>query len=81
MKPALSYFITVPDNPETFERKPLSFPSPPDLLEYVTERWEDNFVTDDLKTKELVEYFLKRPFFMLVSVDTPLMQRYYRSIR
>jgi dCMP deaminase len=74
MKPALSFFMAISDGPGPFA-------SPRDLLDYVTEHWEDNFVTLDLKTKELVELFVKRPFFLLVSVDAPLYQRYRRSTR
>jgi dCMP deaminase len=81
MKSSLSYYISIPDDPDTFEGELQPFASPSDLLDYVTEHWEDNFVTIDLKTKELVEYFVKRPFFLLVSVDAPLYQRYQRSIR
>jgi len=66
---------------EGLSEGPESFASPRDLLDYVTEHWEDNFVTLDLKTKELVELFVKRPFFLLVSVDAPLYQRYHRSIK
>lgn len=57
----------------------LNFSSPEQLLVYITKNWRENFVTVDLRTKELVESFIKRPFFMLVSVDAPLMQRFERS--
>jgi dCMP deaminase len=78
MKPACSFHVSIkePDPPEI---KPFSSPSA--LLDYVTDHWEDNFVTVDLETKELVELFVKRPFFLLVSVDAPLSERYRRSFR
>ncbi|EAU92806.2 dCMP deaminase [Coprinopsis cinerea okayama7 len=59
--------------------KPLCFSSPNDLLDYVTVNWRENFVTSDLNTKELVDIFIRRPFFMLISVDAPLLDRFRRS--
>jgi len=54
------------------------FHSPIAMLDYVTLNWKDNFVTTDLCTRALVEIFIKRPFFMLISVDAPLLVRYSR---
>lgn len=59
--------------------KPLSFTSPTDMLNYVTLNWRDNFVTVDLSTRDLVEKFTRRPFFMLINVDAPVLVRYSRS--
>ena len=58
--------------------EPLIFHSPSAMLDYVTLNWKDNFVTTDLCTRALVEIFTKRPFFMLISVDAPLLVRYSR---
>lgn len=58
--------------------EPLIFRSPIAMLDYVTLNWKDNFVTTDLCTRALVEIFIKRPFFMLISVDAPLLVRYSR---
>ncbi|KAF9245812.1 cytidine deaminase-like protein [Melanogaster broomeanus] len=57
---------------------PMIFPSPGHLLEHVTQNWLSKFVTVDLASVPLVSYFARRPFFMLVSVDAPLLQRYRR---
>lgn len=57
----------------------LFFSNPHEMLDYVTRRWQDNFVTSDLQTREQIEMFIKRPFFLLVSVDAPLYDRYRRS--
>ncbi|KIJ66261.1 hypothetical protein HYDPIDRAFT_174410 [Hydnomerulius pinastri MD-312] len=57
---------------------PSTFISPDQLLDHVTQHWRTNFVTVDLTSLELVGYFAKRPFFMLVNVDAPLLQRYRR---
>lgn len=49
------------------------------MLEYVTLAWNQNFVTVDLDNAPVLETFMKRPWFMLVSVDAPIMQRFRRS--
>ncbi|KAH6916993.1 cytidine deaminase-like protein, partial [Coprinopsis sp. MPI-PUGE-AT-0042] len=58
----------------------LCFSSADDLLSFVTSNWRENYVTHDLDTKELVDMFIRRPFFMLISVDAPLLERYRRSL-
>ena len=57
----------------------LFFSNPHEMLDYVTRRWQDNFVTSDLQIRAQIEMFVKRPFFLLVSVDAPLYDRYRRS--
>ena len=57
----------------------LFFSNPHEMLDYVTRRWQDNFVTSDLQFREQIEIFVKRPFFLLLSVDAPLYDRYRRS--
>jgi dCMP deaminase len=59
--------------------QPTSFDSPALLLDYVTQHWRSNFVTTDLHSDGLVNEFIRRPFFMLISIDAPIMQRYHRS--
>lgn len=54
------------------------FATPGELLEYVTRHWQSNFVTVDLTSLELISPFIKRPFFLLIKVDAPLLQRYRR---
>ena len=61
--------------------QPLSFSSHIQLLDHVTRNWRSNFVTLDLDTRDVLETFVKRPFFMLISVDAPLLERYRRSKR
>lgn len=56
----------------------MAFASPGELLNYVTRQWRKNFVTADLTSSSLVGLFAKRPFFLLVNVDAPLLQRYRR---
>ncbi|KAJ7293741.1 hypothetical protein C8J57DRAFT_1269870 [Mycena rebaudengoi] len=60
-------------------KKTRNFSSAPLLLDYVTRNWRVDFVTVDICTRDAVEAFAKRPFFLLVNVDAPLLHRYYRS--
>ncbi|KAH8997375.1 hypothetical protein EDB92DRAFT_1415778 [Lactarius akahatsu] len=59
--------------------QPLWFASPTELLEHVTLNWRSNFVTRDLRTERMIQMFTKRPFFMLVSVDGPISDRFRRA--
>ncbi|KAF8899018.1 cytidine deaminase-like protein [Infundibulicybe gibba] len=59
--------------------EPLLFDSPARLLAFITKNWQSNFVTTDLQTRRMVEPFVRRPFFILISVNAPLMERYRRS--
>ncbi|KZT75096.1 hypothetical protein DAEQUDRAFT_21241 [Daedalea quercina L-15889] len=72
----------VPDSADADFRgtlaRPHLFPSPAVLLRYVTRNWQTNFVTLDLRTKALLEPFTTRPFFLVVSVDAPLLTRFKR---
>ncbi|KAH0591034.1 hypothetical protein H2248_001144 [Termitomyces sp. 'cryptogamus'] len=62
-----------------FNDNTLVFPSAIELLQYVTKNWQLNFVTIDLRTQELIKLFVRRPFFMLLSIDGPLTLRFMRS--
>ncbi|CAG8503224.1 9338_t:CDS:2 [Paraglomus brasilianum] len=57
---------------------PLIFKSAENLLLYVTENWEDNFVTCDIDSEEILASYRRRPFFLLIAVDGPVMLRYER---
>ncbi|KAJ7040443.1 cytidine deaminase-like protein [Mycena alexandri] len=63
----------------TFDDKPRIFSSPSSLLDYATRNWRLDFVTVDLYTREVIEAFVKRPFFLLLSIDAPLLARFYRT--
>jgi hypothetical protein len=56
----------------------LCFASATDVLEHVTRNWHSNFVTQDIRTEWMIQIFTKRPFFMLVSVDGPISDRFRR---
>lgn len=55
-----------------------TFDSPEDLLEFVTKRWRSRFVTTDIPTEAVLDVFLRRPFFLLLSIDAPLTVRWRR---
>jgi dCMP deaminase len=57
---------------------PVAFASPEELLDHITRNWRKDFVTVDLTSNPIVSLFAKRPFFLLVNVDAPLLQRYRR---
>lgn len=59
----------------------MMFSGPEELLDFVTRYWQSDFVTLDLNTPPLLEKFMTRPFFTVVSVDAPLLMRYQRSLR
>lgn len=49
-----------------------------DLLNYVTSKWMDNFVTSDVQYIEDIDLFIKRPFFLLITVDSNLLVKFKR---
>lgn len=57
----------------------LHFTSADVMLQHVTAHWQTNYVTLDLDTSELISMFEKRPFFLLVGIDAPIMQRWGRA--
>ena len=59
----------------------LVFSKHSELLDFVTRNWRSDFVTVDLTAQSLLERFATRPFFMVVSVDAPILVRYNRSLR
>ena len=59
-------------------RDTICFFTAEDLLDYVTTRWRDRFVTTDIRDERVLEILLRRPFFILVSVDAPVSIRWKR---
>lgn len=49
-----------------------------ELLDYVTRNWREKFVMTHLEDHNFLDILLKRPFFLHVSVDAPLLQRFDR---
>lgn len=54
------------------------FSSTEDLLDFVTKRWRERWVTTDIHTESILDKLLRRPFFILVSVDAPVTVRWTR---
>ncbi|KAK3377842.1 cytidine deaminase-like protein [Podospora didyma] len=49
-----------------------------DLLDFVTKRWRERWVTTDIPNEAVLDMYTRRPFFLLVSVDAPLTVRLQR---
>lgn len=60
------------------ENEEVWFESMGEMVDYVTKRWRENFVTVDIWTEEDLEIVAKRPFFLLISVDAPIAVRWKR---
>ncbi|KAG9013129.1 Deoxycytidine monophosphate (dCMP) deaminase [Tulasnella sp. JGI-2019a] len=54
------------------------FASTPELLNFATRTWRSNFVTTSLQTRKDIDAFARRPFFLLLGVDAPVMTRWRR---
>ncbi|KAL9587144.1 MAG: hypothetical protein Q9212_000417 [Teloschistes hypoglaucus] len=48
------------------------------LVDYITKRWQQRWVTTDIWNEDILEKLLRRPSFLLVSVDAPLTLRWQR---
>ncbi|KAF9961473.1 Deoxycytidine monophosphate (dCMP) deaminase [Mortierella alpina] len=48
------------------------------MLEHVTLNWMQHFATCDVNTVEGIAILRKRPFFLMLSVESPMMVRYRR---
>jgi len=64
----------VPKNPSN----PHIFNTTEDLIDYVTTRWRERWITADIYTEENLDKFLRRPFFILVSIAAPVSVRWRR---
>jgi len=58
----------------------LDFESSDALLDFVTKRWRDRWVTTSIQTEDELDAFSRRPFFLLVAVDAPLTLRWKRFV-
>lgn len=54
------------------------FPDANALLDFVTKRWREHFVTTDIWDERVLDVVYKRPLFILVSVDAPVLVRWGR---
>ena len=54
------------------------FPDAAKLLEFVTGSWHELWVTIDIWDEDVLDAFIRRPFFLLVSIDAPVSTRWER---
>jgi len=57
-----------------------SFADTSSMLDYATYNWCENHVATCLDTPEMLEPFMKRPFFLLLSIDAPIFLRWKRAV-
>jgi dCMP deaminase len=62
-------------NPSTDEH---TFESVSDLVDFVTKRWRERWVTTDIYNESILDILVRRPFFILISVDAPVSVRWKR---
>ncbi|KAM3075131.1 Deoxycytidine monophosphate (dCMP) deaminase [Clarireedia jacksonii] len=74
--------VTTQENGLHSRSKPPSnshtFNSPDDLLDFVTKRWRERWVTADIHNESILDKLFRRPFFILISVDAPVSVRWQR---
>ncbi|KAK3985044.1 cytidine deaminase-like protein [Cladorrhinum sp. PSN332] len=55
-----------------------TFPTPTALIDHVTRNWQSRFVTTDIPSSEILTLYTRRPFFLLISIDAPVLTRFKR---
>lgn len=55
-----------------------SFETTDSLLDFVTRRWQQRWLTFDIQDEDTLEKFVRRPFFVLISIDAPVNVRWKR---
>jgi len=58
--------------------KEYTFSTTEDLLDFVTKRWRERWVTADIHNESILDKLLRRPFFLLVSVEAKVMVQFER---
>jgi dCMP deaminase len=56
----------------------LTFTTVEALLDFVTTRWRDRWIINGIWSEKVLESLLRRPFFLLISVDAPIIVRWKR---
>jgi len=56
----------------------LTFTTVEALLDFVTTRWRDRWIINGIWSEKVLEALLRRPFFLLISVDAPISVRWQR---
>jgi dCMP deaminase len=55
-----------------------TFQTAHDLVEFVTLHWQERWVTTDIYNEAILDIIVRRPFFILISVDAPVSVRWKR---
>jgi dCMP deaminase len=63
------------------QNQPIYFLSTSDMLDHATRHWRVNYVTTDVISYDTLQSFTVRPFFLLVSLDAPVLERFARVNR
>lgn len=71
-------YAHVPTPEASSDEEDLAFLDAESLLHFVTLRWRERWVTTDMWDEAVADTFLRRPFFLLVSVDAPVSVRWER---
>lgn len=74
----LAQQIPPPREDEQRNGEERSFDCVQSLLDFVTKRWQQHWVTTNVWNEDVLENLLRRPFFILVSVDAPVSLRWKR---
>ena len=70
--------VSLPTAPKDSEANPLVFHDADDLLDFATTRWQERWVTSDVWDEFVLDVYLRRPWFVLISVDAPVSVRWER---
>ncbi len=70
--------VRVPDHDEDTDAAAHTFEDAGSLLDFVTTRWRERWVTTSVWDESVLDVLLQRPFFLLVSVDAPVSVRWSR---
>lgn len=54
------------------EEDALTFTNAEELLAFVTRHWRELWVTTDICDEDVLEMLLRRPFFLLIGIESPL---------
>ena len=60
------------------DRRGFSFSTVDSLLDFVTKRWQEHWVTTDIWDEDVLDRLVRRPFFLLVSINAPVSLRWKR---
>lgn len=68
--------VTLPGPPQ--RSNALTFTTVSDIVDYVTQNWQGNYVTTSIHTPDLITALFHRPFAILIHIDAPISLRWQR---